>query len=358
MAISSPVSQRIAMLRTTMIFGVVLLHTPDELGVDRIDFHNAFHLIRAFFQEAVFRATVPLLSLISGYLLFSAGLDLVPGKLYKKKIKSLGLPFFFFNVVLAALMYGIEKATGWAPWYQMSEMSRMELVNGFYSVSAYPFNFPLYFIRDLLVVTLLVPLFGLFIRHAPVIGLAAVATVFYGNFDGDLVLRFSIPIFVYVGGLAAVYRWDLTAADRYALPCFAVFLCGAAAIVAFRITDIAWFVFTAPFLVWPAASRLVHTRYGKWAQANSNSSFFIFCAHAPLQMVPYYIYRHNTDVLPEAVHWFGSFGICIVVLLGVHRLAMRTMPRAFALMTATRLPKPAPAPVQAAPDAAAVKVTA
>lgn len=356
MAISSPISQRIAMLRTTMIFGVVLLHTPGELGVDQIDFHNAFHVIRAFFQEAVFRATVPLLSLISGYLLFSAGLDLAPVKLYKKKLKTLAIPFFFFNVMLAVLMYGIEMATGWAPWYQMGRMSQMELVNGFYAVTAYPFNFPLYFIRDLLVVTLLVPLFGLFIRHAPVIGLAAVAAIFYGDLDGSLVLRFSIPVFVYVGGLAAVYKWDLSAADRHALPCFAVFLCGAAAIVAFRITDIDWFVFTAPFLVWPAASRLVATRYGKWAQANSNSSFFIFCAHAPLQMVPYHFYRHHPDSMPEALYWFGSFALCIAALLAAHRLAMRTMPKVFGFMTATRLSRPAQA--RSAVDKRDAKVTA
>lgn len=356
MSLSSPVSQRIAMLRTTMIFGVVLLHTPEELGVDQIDFHDTFHVVRAFFQQGVFRATVPLLSLISGYLLFSAGLDRVPVKLYKKKLKTLAVPFFFFNVMFAVLMYGIETTTGWAPWYQMGRMSQMELVNGFYAVTAYPFNFPLYFVRDLLVVTLLVPLFGLSIRRAPAIGLAAVAVIFYGDLDGALVLRFSIPIFVYVGGLAAVYKWDLTAADRHALPCFAVFLCGAAAIVAFRITDIDWFVFTAPFLVWPAASRLVHTRYGKWAQANSGSSFFIFCAHAPLQMVPYHFYRHNPDGFPEALYWFGSFGICIAALLAAHRLAMRTMPKTFAFMTAMRLPKPVQ--TRSARDTAAGKVTA
>jgi len=342
MTISSEVSQRIAMLRTIMIFGVVLLHTEARLSVDQIDLDNTFHVIRAFFQEGLFRATVPLLSLISGYLLFSSGFDLSPIKLYKKKIKTLALPFFFFNIVFAAAMYVVEIATGWAPWHQMTKMSEMELINAFYGISAYPINFPMYFVRDLLVVMLLVPLFGLFLRHAPTIGLLLVGAVFWSDLDGDLINRSTIPIFFYVGGLAAVRNWNLTAADRHALPCLALVLIGAAAIVAFRIMDITPFTLAAPFLIWAAASKLVQTKAGRWAQRHSKYSFFIFCAHAPLQVVPYRIYQHS-PWMPEALHWFASPLICIAILIGVHRAAMRWMPKTFAFMTATRPATPAPA---------------
>ena len=57
-----------------MIIGIVLLHTPMYVSVADID-SGWFDLTKAFFQSAAFRCTAPVLTLISGYLLFNARLD-------------------------------------------------------------------------------------------------------------------------------------------------------------------------------------------------------------------------------------------------------------------------------------------
>ncbi len=68
------VFDRIAMLRLLMIIGVVVLHTPPYVSVTEIG-PGIFDFIKALFQNAAFRATVPVLTVISGYLLFRSGLD-------------------------------------------------------------------------------------------------------------------------------------------------------------------------------------------------------------------------------------------------------------------------------------------
>ncbi len=65
------------MLRTILIMLVVLLHigTP---GLGQLDYGNPYELIRFFFQDELGRLSVPTLTAISGYLLFSSKLDLAP----------------------------------------------------------------------------------------------------------------------------------------------------------------------------------------------------------------------------------------------------------------------------------------
>jgi len=55
------VRERISMLRFLMIFGVVLLHTPPFVPIKEVG-GGTFDLLKSFFQNAVFRTTVPVLT--------------------------------------------------------------------------------------------------------------------------------------------------------------------------------------------------------------------------------------------------------------------------------------------------------
>ena len=105
--------------------------------------------------------------------------------------------------------------------------------------------------------------------------------IFLNNLDGALILRDAMPIMFYVGGLAATRRWNLLALDRYALPCLGLLLVLCLCMVHFRIANTTYFRFIAPFLIWPAAALLHDTWLGRWLQAHSRISFFLFLAHAP-----------------------------------------------------------------------------
>src|SRR5437764_12464785 len=116
-------------------------------------------------------------------------------------------------------------------------MDHLEVANMFFSLTDSPINYPLYFLRDVLVCVLLAPVMGGLIRHTPVMGAIAVSYIFMNDLDGQLMLRATIPMMMYVGDVAAVYNSNLQALDRYAKQCAVVFFLLCASIIAFRMTN-------------------------------------------------------------------------------------------------------------------------
>src|SRR4051794_14070531 len=106
-SIDVDVKTRINILRFVMIFGIVVLHTPEYVNIADIK-AGWFDLTKAFFQSAVFRCTVPVLTCISGYLLFRSSLDTNIQLLSSKKFRTLAVPFLTCNGLLAAVLYVIQ----------------------------------------------------------------------------------------------------------------------------------------------------------------------------------------------------------------------------------------------------------
>ena len=89
---------------------------------------------------------------------------------------------------------------------------------------------------------------------------ALLALVFGTDMDRQLIFRASSLLLFYIGGAAAVYRWNVLALDRYAKQCLALLAVMCVAIIGFRIDDNTVLVMAAPFLIWPAASLDAVTR--------------------------------------------------------------------------------------------------
>jgi fucose 4-O-acetylase-like acetyltransferase len=67
-----------------------------------------FNLTKAFFQLAVFRTSVQVLTVISGYLLFKSCIDQEPVCCLTKKARTILIPFLCFNLPLAPVALGAE----------------------------------------------------------------------------------------------------------------------------------------------------------------------------------------------------------------------------------------------------------
>lgn len=338
------VSQRMAMLRFLMIFGVVVLHVPPYVSLAEVPF-TLFDSTKSFFQHAVFRVTVPVLTFISGYLLFSTSLADQPLRLYKKKVRSLGIPFLCFNLgVLLAVWFAqrlldVQLASdlvagGWRPWFDAA-----------FGYSNAPVNYPLAFLRDMMVLVLLAPLFAIMLRLFPFIGLALVYAVFMPDVDGLLVLRGAMPVLFYLGGLAAVRQVDMLALDRLAWPCLLVFLLACAVFVALRARNTSYLALASPFLVWPAASLLDGTRLGRLLLRLSRYSFFLFLAHAPLLTALWLVYQKAGTALPYQAFWFAAPFAVTAMLVAVHRSLDAFAPRLLAFATGAKPETRAPRPV-------------
>lgn len=330
---------RIAMLRYLMIVGVVVLHTPPYVPITETG-PGLFDFIKAFFQNAVFRASVPVLTVISGYLLFKSALDQQWIRLIKKKARTILLPFCAFNLMVLAGAFVAQHQLGLPMSYQLLPFDAPTWLNAAFGLAESPINYPLNFLRDLIVLMALAPLLGFFLRSRPWTGFATLILIFYNNLDGTLVLRDVMPIMFYLGGLAATRKWDLLAFDRYALACLALLLILCLCVVHFRIDNTTYFRYVAPFLIWPAAALLHDTRPGRWLQSQSKISFFIFLAHAPLLLVLSVAYQKIGNAIPYPVYWFAIPVVVVATLTLLYHTLMRACPRLFAPMIGAELQGP------------------
>ena len=336
MSVEEQVRQRIAMLRFLMIFGIVVLHVPPFVPFAALA-NEPFALTKAFFQLAVFRCTVPVLTMISGYLLFRSALDQDWAGLVRKKSKTILVPFLFFNLSLLAVAVGLYYGAGLALSNDIPPATPRDWLDAAFGLTGSPINYPLNFLRDLLVLMLLAPLFGWFLRRAPWIGLVLVLGVFLNNVDGALLLRDVMAPVFYVGGLAAVRRWNLTAFDRFAWPCLLAFLAVCIWIVTFRVANTNYLRLVAPFLIWPAAALLVPTMAGRWLARMSPYSFFIFVAHAPVLLGTWIVFKPFAGVLPYPLYWVLAPVVVVAMLVLAYRVAVQLAPRLFGTVLGTKI---------------------
>jgi succinoglycan biosynthesis protein ExoH len=332
MSINKEISKRIEMLRFLMIFGVVLLHVPQYVPIEQMG-DGVFNFVKVLFQHAVFRATVPVLTFISGYLLFSSGNDTNPLTMWKKKFTSLVVPFMFFNLTLLVLAYLAQVKFGVTMSYDLKNADFMTWMNAAFGVLENPINYPLNFVRDMVVLLVLAPVFGYVLRNNPFVGLLVVLLIFLNNMDGALVLRDSMAIQFYVGGLAAVTKVDMTALDKHAKLLLVIFAVACVALVKFQIANRNAFVLIAPLFVWPAASLLVNTKLGSWMAANAKYSFFVFIAHAPVVMASWMVYQKLSTVLPYALYWTVTPFATVAALMVTYKAFMFMMPSFFSVVT-------------------------
>lgn len=331
MTIDRDIRDRIALLRFVMIFGVIVLHTPAYVPMAAVG-TGWFDLTKAMFQLAIFRATVPVLTVISGFLLFGALLDREPGRLWRKKGRTILIPFLFFNLALLPFALGAERFAGIKLSEALWPFDAATWLNAAFGIDGSPINYPLNFLRDLLVLILLAPLYGWMLRHIAWPGLILVGVVFFSNYDGLLVRRDLMAVLFYVGGMAAVRGWNLRLLDRYAGACLIVFLAACAAMVYFRIANTTYLRIIAPFLIWPAASMLTGTRAGTWLARMSKYSFFMFLAHAPVLMATSVLYKRFGEGLPYPMYWVLAPLAVTAILVATYQVAMACMPRLFSTL--------------------------
>lgn len=334
------VSNRITMLRPLLIIAMVFTHLRGT-SVNMADIApGLFNYLNAFIIHGIGRGTVPTMSLIAGFLLFRADLDVQWMKLFKKKFITLVIPFFVFILMYFKLMWIFEILFGMPRYTEMTSQLPLAWADLVLGVSSYPANGPLHFVRDLVVFVLLAPLLGCIIRTVPILGLLGMAIIFGNNQDGDLVFRGSSFIVFYIGGMAAVHRWNLLAWDKYAKPLIAIFVLICAGMMVLKVEDNTFLVLVSPFIIWPAASLLTGGRLQSLAIRYSKYSFFVFAAHMPFMELSWWGVISHMQFIPYIVYWVVTPIATIVILVITFEFAVRCMPKVFNVMIGARTSRP------------------
>lgn len=314
--IDRQVSERISILRMMLIVGIVVLHVPPAMTAADIG-GDAFDYLKYGVSRGLFRATVPVLTCISGYLLFANLARYSYAKTVWGKAQRILFPFLLWNVPLVLALYVVQAQGIASHDFRLSlvPLDPATFADATFAYSDAPVNYPLDFLRDLFVIFLFSPVFLWMIRSAPWLGLLAVAAFFLGDADGLLILRNTMPACFYVGAMGAVLGWDLTRFDRLWPVTLAALLAATALIAAYGIENVTWFRLLSPPLIWIAAAPLVGSTFGRLMQRWSGDSFFLFLSHGPLLLVVYLAYQALGEPIRYPLFWIAApVAVCAVSL--------------------------------------------
>lgn len=133
---------------------------------------EAFVRFSDFISEFLLSNVVPNFFILSGILFFKDGIPLTSSGYYKKikkRFKNLVLPYFIWNTI--GLMLFLIKISPLLisafPQYADIPPTFMNLSEGYIAIKGmiYPYDMPLWFIRNLIIVVILTPFIGLSIRR-------------------------------------------------------------------------------------------------------------------------------------------------------------------------------------------------
>lgn len=334
----SVLSRTFSVLRFPLIVMVVFIHifgggiVVNGILIGEGD-KAVYDFIGQMFSGGLCRLAVPTFFFMSGYLFFSStqfNTEVYLGKI-KKRFKTLIVPYLFWNIwmMLFMLFYQtVGNKVGFTFTGKMiADYSLVDFVKCFWNIGSdfYPLCFQLWFLRDLILVSLLTPLFYWLIvrfRHWFVL-LLAVLYVIDCNWH-------TFP------GVCAVFYFCLGSAYRL---CAWKWVDGFRSIVSrtswlflvlfpatFVFTDYSFCLFSNIFGV-VFLLNLVYWLVGRnsspgWTEKHltrlSGASFFVYCFHEPIQglikKVVYMLMQPSSDGMLVVTYFLCPI---VVITLGV-----------------------------------------
>ncbi|MDE6266561.1 MAG: acyltransferase [Muribaculaceae bacterium] len=275
-------------VKVPALMTVILIHcnfTEDHYSA-ALRHAPQFNILLEFLQRNIYSVAVPLFYFISGYLFFRDGVPDTGGYMakWKRRIHSLLIPYLLWNIA-GLLLFLLKKtpALEWRfPLYSDMHVDLVTLLKGFYILpvedAVGPYDFVLWFIRNLLIILPFTPVIGYMFRYLRFMGLIVIIAIgWWWEFE-----YYSIGagfMFFSIGGYCALLIPDLQTIVRHTglvLAVWIICICGqylagtawmeAAATVAgifFFISVGGWFV----------------EKGFRWPQVITTSLFFVYACH-------------------------------------------------------------------------------
>jgi surface polysaccharide O-acyltransferase-like enzyme len=358
MKINSVQSNVIEWVRFFCASAVVLIHARggalEKDGVISC-YNGVYDLVRILFSEGLCRVAVPVFFFISGYLFF-VHLEEWNYRIWikklKKRIRSLLLPYIFWNLICAFCSLGMICLSyflkgGDAPsivdWYDSIGGLRLfwDSRNGLF-----PYNLPLWFIRDLIVLVIISPIVFSLIQKTKLIGLLIIYLAFVLGVHYPWVTFFQGLFYFSLGAYFSIFSCDFTEFfEKYRIftTCIAIpllviivltygnsnILCGYA---------VSLFSFFGTSSLIGIVTILIKKKKVKVNRLLSNSSFFIFAAHyimLPIVMNGFNIvFPMNQYCL--IVKYFTISSTLVAFLVFIYLIMSKMMPKTTSVLTGGR----------------------
>ena len=366
-------SDVINLLRFILSVLVVMIHVDGRLVYSQYSgswnggLFDTFHIM---FAQGVCRVAVPLFFLMSGFLYFN-NLEQWNKDVYikkeKRRVKSLLIPYIIWNVIALVIfvsfqiinegfsLYGIQSIWNqygglrflWDNNRVVDECSRNIL--GVTMHNGFPFNGPLWFLRDLFIVTLMSPAIQWAIRH---IGIAFPITLIllmifnigipFEGFSPVAISYFSTGAFISLNGRNLVEEMNKIEIISF----FLFFATLIASVIFYGCNHLLYGIFSAIMALAGCssyiniASRLLQQGRCHLKKIFVRSSFFIFAAQR-LYIIPMAVAIANY-LLPYDCEFTGivryllSCTIVVTACIGIYSVMCKVMPKTTSILTGGR----------------------
>lgn len=326
-------SERIALLRPVLIFLVMTTHIPgsmyrpDMIGRP-LDVGNYLH---AMLSGVIAVGALPLLSIISGYLALFTFQKYGYGQTLQKKFYRLFLPMLFWNLLFALYIYSVQASgTSFRPdlkLYPLFPLS-VDWVLGVLALFKLPANPPLYFLRELLLCFVLLPLLSRAARrwYTAVPLMLLIAWMAVNRIHLYFFLRIDIYGFFVLGLFLAHHRAELAGVRQWLSRAWVqvLYLAGCAVFAAllaryaFQVPNQNFFklmklgTLLAPLAFWMLSAYVVGwpKRFLLWV---SPVSFAVFLGHVPVQSLMFSLWSNYFGRNPLEQDYFKFWSLSMLM---------------------------------------------
>ena len=347
-------SRLITAMRFPLIVLVVFSHaigfSENQPVSFSLDGWNVYHFVANLLCRQFCSLGTCWFFIISGYFFFlnvaDPSIRWIPGK-WKKRVRTLLIPYLIWNTLYILVIFAktsLFSRMGFAP--EAEEVLLMQKGPLYWYVTG-PVDYPLWFMRSLMIMTLLTPLLYPVFRRFPIASLV-VLLAFYFGFPGEPPLLQMRGVFFFsIGALAGIhgksmlafsrrYRW-VALVGTVILSVVATFRTGQPDIYLWRR---AFYLFGVPaFMIFCDRLTERHPKREARLCGLAGTVFFIYAAHEIyiLGWTKGICLRLFGDGL--AGNWIKLIFVPVVVLLvclGLYYLLNRIMPRTLAFCTGGR----------------------
>lgn len=276
-------------LRFPMIVLVTFAHSysrvEDGFALLASDW-NSYEFLKLLVSQTLVKVAMPVFFIMSGYLFF-ANVDKWDVATYKKKIlrrvKTLLIPYLIWNLLMAVKLKTFSMSMLWSYWNpagtQIDWFGHEQLMTA-------PANMPLWFLRDLMVVSLLTPIIYILVRKFGY-WLMAVLTVLYlsGVYAFIPGLSAYAVFFFTFGAFFSIRRMDMIEIfKRFEWPAYGLSVIFAISMLLTYHTSVfsslmLCFRLTGSIAVFCLTSRILSTTSRHLPSLVCDSTYFIYLAH-------------------------------------------------------------------------------
>lgn len=376
-------SRTIDWLRFPLAISIVYLHMNPEVNMAQVNWQqfsyaDLFQIISAFCSDVLPQIAVPCFFLFSGYLFFYK-LNGFNTAIYQKKLQkrsiSLLIPYILWNLLIVGFFFVLKerKITGegflylqeivdkglWRIFWNISEWGASNTNFLGWSLPSYgPALVAFWFVRDLIVMTLLSPLVYFMIKRGKQYAILFLGILYYTKigisipgYSTDLFL--TACFFFSLGAYFSIHNQNMVDAFRkhkriaFGIAIIMLLLSTAFAGTEFSKFFLPVYVIAGVVSVINIAADYIATRGIQVSNTLCDASFFIYATHPGWLLGHSKLWVNNLfDTLASADHFFNMLLkyftaplFCVSIIMICYYLAQRFTPRLLSILTGSRQKK-------------------